>query len=201
MATKKTPITFDSNPFTISFGAFSKFIKYAQSVFILALIFGFLGFVINIADSVIEISDIDNSSTQTTIEEDFSLSEVTDEESGIEIAAIIGIVIIVFVVFTIVGIAIMSAYKGFLSAANLAALKEQNIGIKDSWREMNKRFNTLFAAHLIAAARILGGYVLFVVPGIRAQLRYEALSVIIMNEKDISARQAIDRSKALYCDL
>ena len=90
MATKKTPITFDSNPFTISFGAFSKFIKYAQSVFILALIFGFLGFVINIADSVIEISDIDNSSTQTTIEEDFSLSEVTDEESGIEIAAIIG---------------------------------------------------------------------------------------------------------------
>ncbi len=63
---------------------------------------------------------------------------------------------------------------------------------------MTNRFGTLFVAELIAILKIIGGYILFIIPGIRAQLRYEALPYVIMNDNTISAKAAVAQTKELY---
>ncbi len=215
---------YDSNPFTLSFKGFGLFAQYAKGVVIAIVIFGLLSFVGNIISEISSnFSDRSNNQSSTsffddvnddrqvTIQDDFSGSSESlitngsnqnDTVDGGEIAGIVVIIGIVILGIIIVAIpfsaAISAVFKGVIAAGMVASMHKRTITFGEAFSAMGNRFTTLFLSELIVTLKIIGGYMLFIVPGIRAQLRYKALPYIIMNEESVSASQAITKSKELY---
>lgn len=161
-----THATYDSNPFTLSFKGFGQFIDYARGVFIISLVLGLIGslfeFIANVASSVSE-------SSEDKVFESSSIETVTEPS----VIAITAIVIIVFIVVAvIVSIVISSIYNGFVAAGTIAASQKRRISIGQAFSEMGENLGRLIVANIIAVGRIVGGYLLLIVPGVRAQLRY-----------------------------
>ena len=114
------------------------------------------------------------------------------------VAGIATLVIGISVVAIAFSVLISAAYKGFVAAGAVAAVERRKITAGEAFSEMGSRFGVLFSAELNTTLRIIGGMLLFIVPGIRAQLRYLSTPYIIMQNKDISASNAVKSSKDLY---
>ena len=97
-----------------------------------------------------------------------------------------------------ISVLLSAVYKGFVAAGAVAAIERRKITAGEAFSEMGSRFGTLFSAELNTALRIFGGLFLFIIPGIRAQLRYQSTSFIIMADKKITASEAVKLSKNLY---
>lgn len=143
-------------------------------------------------------SDFDNSET-------FTNSNNADDNNDPTIAAptatIIIVIVFVFfiaVLFIAAAIIINTAYSGFIAAGVLAANEKRMITFGEAFNEMVSRFKVLFVALLIAALRTIGGYLLFIVPGVRAGLRYASVPYIVMSRKDLSATESVNLAKSLY---
>lgn len=220
-----TTIPYDSNPFTISISGFQLLIKFAQSVVITIAVVGFASVMFQLLGQVVS-TVVESASAQSTQEQlnagtcldnDDCLEEISSntatntvrtENSNIDdedaaaivgIAAIfIGIFIVSLIVFLPLIVAFNAAYKGFIAAGTIAAIQNRYIKFGEAFSEMGSRFGTLFLAELIASLKILGGFILFFVPGVRANLRYQALPYVIMWNKEIDANGAIATTKDLY---
>ena len=187
---------YDSNPFTLSFKGFGLLIDYAKGVFIAMLIFGFLGIFMNVLSYIPNTS---NSDSATIIDKPIYPSD--SETSSIDWAVVGGIATLavgVTVVVIAISVLISAAYKGFIAAGANAAIERRKITAGEAFSEMGTRFSTLFSAELSITLRVIGGYLLFIIPGIRAQLRYQSTSFIVMSNKDITASDAVKSSKNLY---
>jgi hypothetical protein len=226
MADKKEPekLKYDSNPFTISFRGFGMLAQFAKGVVITTVVFSILGLAFNTIGQIVSIVDDNNSSSNSSFETNFSRDDtqenvfdldVNDDQSitintngesqtltSSEIGAIVGLIIGVLLIITIVllplGVAINSAIKGFVAAGMVASIKNKNISFGETFSAMSDRYGVLFVSELIATLKIIGGYILFIVPGVRAQLRYEALPYVIMSDEDVKAKEALTRTKHLY---
>lgn len=128
-------------------------------------------------------------------------TKTTDDEikfnPGI-IAAIVFGVVVVIIVMIFIGLLISAAIGGFTAAGAVAASQKRNISFNEAFSEMTSKYATLLLAQIIAMLKIVGGYLLLIVPGVRATLRYSALPYIIMRDKNLNATQAIKKSKELY---
>lgn len=188
---------YDSNPFTLSFKGFGLLIDYAKGVFIAILVFSFLGFLTNIASYIPgDSTPMSSSSTGTS-----NVTSTPAIDSSVNWAMIGGIAaLVVGVLFVVIAVSVLisAAYNGFVAAGAVAAVERRKITAGEAFSEMGSRFGVLFSAHFNIALRTFGGYLLFIVPGIRAQLRYQSTPYIIMSNKDISATDAVKSSKDLY---
>lgn len=196
-ATQKTEAPeYDSNPFTLSFKGFGLLIDYAKGVFIAILVFSFLGFLTNIASYIPDNSTPYSSPNSGTT--NVASTPGADTVNWALIGGIAALVIGVLFVVIAVSVLISAAYNGFVAAGAVAAVEKRKITAGEAFSEMGSRFGVLFSAHFNIALRTVGGYLLFIVPGIRAQLRYQSTPYIIMSNKDISATNAVQSSKNLY---
>ncbi len=196
MSSKEIEVpVYDSNPFTLSFKGFGLLIDYAKGVFIAILVFSFLGFLANIAsyipDNSVKGSPNSGASSVTN-------TAAADSVNWALVGGITALVIGVLFVVIAVSVLISAAYNGFVAAGAVAAIERRKITAGEAFSEMGSRFGVLFSAHFSVALRTIGGYLLFIVPGVRAQLRYQSMPYIIMANKDISAANAIQSSKNLY---
>lgn len=216
-------LPYDSNPFTISINGFQLLIKYAQSVVITILVLALLSFTLNLVGDIISsfseksasAQQDDVSETLDSLQDDFQLdfndqdgqtmqdidsnSSPVDTQTIVNIALIVvGVVLVILLISLPIGIAFSAAFKGFVAAGMIAALQHRKISFGEAFSAMTSRFGTLFVAELIAILKIIGGYLLFIIPGIRAQLRYEALPYVIMSDSQIGAKAAISHTKDLY---
>jgi hypothetical protein len=189
-------LEYNSNPFTLSFRGFGLLVDYAKGVFITMLVFGFLGFLSNIPSYFPSSNSDLNDSSLSSIET--SDTNTIDSTDAVVIGGIIAVIAGVAVVFLVVGVVISAAYKGFVAAGTIAATNRKRITVGEAFSEMGTRFGVLFKAEIITTLKIIGGYLLFIVPGIRAQLRYQSTPFIIMSEKELSAGASIAKSKELY---
>ncbi len=219
----KPQLDYDSNPFTLSFKGFGLLANYAKGVLITMVILSLFGFVGNVISSIIDATTNDSSQSSSYQTEkrdevydftDINNSEVTldstqvinnptpnSSASDVNWGLVIGIGLIVIGVIAVsilIGLLISAIYKGFVAAGCIAASEKRNITVGEAISEAGSRFGTLYKAELIATLKIIGGYFLLIVPGVRAQLRYQSTPFIIMQNKEISASEALSKSKVLY---
>ncbi len=190
---------YDSNPFSLSFRGLGYFIDYAKGVFIALLVLGFFSFVFNFIPSPSTEENRQDSINSVNVDNDSHPEDIwrvngSPLQSLLVLVAIVAGVLVVAVAFgSLFGALIM----GTIAAAANSAIKQKTITLGESFRAMSSKFSVLYAGIFYSSCRIIGGYFLLIVPGIRAQLRYSALPFIIMNE-DISASDAMEKSKMLY---
>lgn len=108
-----------------------------------------------------------------------------------------GIVIGFFVIlcFAVLGIII----QGMVSFAIYKATKNQKPTVKEAFQVAKEKFWILLLVNIIVFFKVLGGLILFIIPGIRAICRY-TLSPVIVFDKDMSAKEVIEYSKDLTKD-
>jgi len=210
-------MAYDSNPFTLSFRAFGDLFTYAKNVAIIALAFGAIGFLLNFGGNIIGplLSEgVPDESTSTTTEVDdldfeFSFdsedTSVTSDEffSDIdagEVAGALGIFSVILAAILVIAIPIGSVitalWKGFIASGANTAFEQREISAGEAFRESTDNFGAIWVAIVISTFKIIGGYLLFIVPGVRAQLRYSYVSNIVIKEK-LSGTDALNRAKEL----
>jgi hypothetical protein len=220
-----TPTLFyDSNPFTISIRGFQLLMKFAQSIVITILVLALFSFAFQTISQIVSsftgssasAQQDDVSETLDSINNELQLdsanrsaqdglANLADDSSSIDGQAtaaigliVVGVVGIILLISLPITVAFSAAFKGFVAAGTIAAIQNRHIAFGEALSAMANRFGTLFVAELIATLKIIGGFVLFIVPGIRAQLRYEALPYLIMNDNTLGAKAALAQTKELY---
>ena len=188
MTKKSASQTYDSNPFTLSFKGFGLFSEFARGVVIAIVVLSSVGFLLNFTSS-----NFSESSKPTT-------REITSDAtiSGSEVAGLLLIVSAVVVVGFLIACVISAAFKGFSAAGMQAALHGKPITLAESLTAMADRFKALLMSEIIVTGKIIGGLLLFVIPGVRAYLRYQAVPFLLMEHPTMSAQEAIAESKKLY---
>lgn len=185
---------YNSNPFTLSFKGFGLFAQYAKNILIIMIILSSIGFLFN---ALSYIPDSPNNNI-TPVEQSASVSSTSDPVNIVMISMVIlGISGILIVIFAIT-LLISALYKGFVAAGTVSAMNEKSISVREAFSQATNRLGVLFKAEIITTLKIIGGYILLIVPGVRAQLRYQSTPYIIMSNKDITATLAIAQSKELY---
>jgi flagellar biosynthesis protein FlhB len=188
------PKEYDSNPFTLSFNALGRFFHSNAGWAIVVIVLGVLGFLFQMGSNLAQVAS--NSSGST------SSSYTPPSSSSLEPAVIIAIVVFVGVlvlVAIVIGTVMKVYFQGMFSYVALKSEDGQAVSFKEAFDEVTKRFWRLFLAQLLADLKILGWYLLLIVPGVIASLRYSLLPYQIMSdpatEKNI--KDSHDKTKAV----
>lgn len=210
---------YDSNPFTLSFRGFGLFTQYAKSILIAVIIFGLLGLFFNVLTSIPDLqkekntnygsykvkSDVNGSGSVSirSYDQESDNSDVIINEGDKNIVSdLVYAFIPIFIIVMLFGLSIGNLFatiiSGVLAAGALSAINKKEITFGQAFSEMGTRFGVLYWANLIAILKIIGGYFLLVVPGVRAQLRYSALPYVVMANKDFDSKQSLSATKDLY---
>lgn len=191
-------LTYDSNPFTLSFRAFGLFIDFARGVFIAMLVIGFLSFAGDIVSSLPNFFINSSESTETTQIGNGSAEFSMDSINWGLIALVSGAVLTFMLFIATIVFILGTAYKGFVAVGAVSAVDRKPISIGEAFSAMTDRFGTLLIAELMILVRVIGGLLLFTIPGVRAYLRYQSVPYIIMKDKDVTSSQALSQSKTTY---
>lgn len=199
--------SYDSNPASISFEGLSRMFTYAKGVAISMIVLGLLSSVSNFGGGGFDGQDFDsyaepvgNASQQLNSVDGISTQPFWANVSRVEFSDMalpfLLIVLVLGLIGLVLGAAIGAVYKGVVAAAGNAAAEKRTITIGQAFSQMGQHFGSLFVAELLVGLRILGGLLLFVVPGVRAIFRYQFLPNIILKE-GLSPNAAIMRAKQL----
>lgn len=102
--------------------------------------------------------------------------------------------ILFLIPFLLVLYALFVFFYGMISYATLQASKGKSIDLMSTYQATKERFWTLFAIVIIVSLKILGGLLLFIVPGVRALCRYYVVFFVAF-DKNLSARKTIEYCK------
>jgi hypothetical protein len=186
---------YNSNPFTLSFKGFGLLAEYAKSILIIMIVIGSLGLLLNIFSYI---PDSSNNSSVAPLSQNNTEGNNSEAISVTTIAMIIlGVSGIILLAFAI-SLLISALYKGFVAAGTVSAMEKKTITAGEAFSKATGKLDVLFKAEIIASLKIIGGYILLIVPGVRAQLRYQSTPYIIMSNDEITASDAIKTSKELY---
>ncbi len=176
MTTKKATSEYISNPFTLSFRAFGNLTQYNMGWFVALLIIE----VLNISSSIL------NEPT------------VSSESGGLS-ASVVALVSLLVLAALVIAFVVSVYFYGMFSYVSLQSAAGKSVRFKEAFNETKKRFAPLALGLLNAGVRVIGGLLLFIVPGIRAILRYTVLPYIIMSQPagEVSGADAVARSKAI----
>ncbi len=84
-------------------------------------------------------------------------------------------------------------------ATNYIAYKTmlgEKVSFKESLRATKEKFSTILLIGILVFLRIIGGLILFIIPGIRANTRYSLVLMAMFDEK-LGANESLTRSKQL----
>lgn len=180
---KTSKFTFISNPFTSSFEGMSKLFKHNQTPAIVILILSFFGAIFNLFSSFPSSSN--NSSTTT--------SGSVDNEI---IAPFVAFAVVIFLIFMVISIIVSVLYTGVVNYVTWKTSRGESTDLGEALRETMKRFWRILELQIIVGLKIFLGIIFFIVPGIRAALRYQMVFIAMFDE-DLGVQKSMDRIKAL----
>ncbi len=178
----KQKLPFESNPFKSSFDGLNRLFKLSQTPAIIILVLSFASFAFNMFPFP---SDFDSSSSTTT-------TAASDPING----AVLGIALSLVFVGVIVMIALSVFYYGVVNYVAWKTSKNEATDIGEALRATAQKFWTILGIQIIVGLKVLGGLILFIVPGIRAMLRYQMVLFPVFDE-DLGAWKAVNRIKFL----
>lgn len=193
--------TYDSNPFTLSFRGFGMLVDHAKGVVILLAVFGFLNFIGGQFNSGSDYNFESNSSNISSSEilEDGTLASVDDFEiTLVGVATGLSAAMILILAVVLIGALFITVVGGAVAAAAVSSVNKKDMSIGQAFSAMGSRFGVLYHSTVISGFKVLGGLLLFIIPGVRAGLRYSAVPYIAMAETDLDAHAVLARSKSLY---
>lgn len=120
-------------------------------------------------------------------------------ESSIDpgvLAAIISVVAIFIVIGLVVATFIGTMYSGIAAYVAWNTAQNKSVTFEESFKAVLKKFWRIFFINFIVFWKVVGGTLLFVVPGIRAALRYQMVLMPVF-ESDANHKEAIATSKAI----
>ncbi len=177
-----TQSSYISNPFKIIFDGISNMFKYNQNVSIILLIASLFmtggGF--------------------TSGSPDFSDSQASSISSD-QIMAILVIFGIVLLLLTPIFIFLYTMYSGIASYTALNTSRQNTITFKEAWKTVLGKFWIILGINVVVMLKVLGGLLLFIIPGIRAMLRYNMVHMFVFDE-NTGVIESINKSKALAKD-
>lgn len=174
--------TYISNPFKLIFKGFGELFNYNQTMAIIIL-------VVTLFNSFSGIGSPGG---------DFS-GAGSDAPSS-DALIIIGIIVAV-VILLIMPIAVFlgTMFKGIVAYTALQTHKKVTVNFGDTFKLVLKKFWTILWISIVVWFKVFGGLLLFIVPGIRAYLRYRMVYMFVFDE-NANAKTAIQKSKALTKD-
>lgn len=183
---------YNSNPFTLSFDALSKFFNHNMTWAIVMIVFGIVGFLFQMVSNVASLTSSESSTGTTSAASNPSLDPAV-------IAAIVILVLVFVLIAVVIGTVVQVYYNGMFTYVALRSEEGKSATFSEAFEAVTKRFWRLFGAQLLAALKILGWTLLLIVPGIIAGLRYSMLPYVIMNEseKEKGIGDSHDKTKAL----
>lgn len=193
-----TETQYDSNPFTLSFNAFSKFMQFNSGWGIVLIAMALLSGLVNILSSFIDVMSNYDSAHAISIVQPATIGSIGFPEFGILLAIFIFVFVIILVAL-VVGTVISTFIQGMFNYVALKSIEGHKVSFNEAMDAVSKRFMRLFLSNLLATLKILGWTMLFIIPGIIASLRYALLSFVIMDDpvenKDVKSSH--DRVKLL----
>lgn len=168
---------YNSNPFTLSFDALSRFFSTNMPWAVVLIVLGIIGFLFQLGSNLASLTSSESGSTTST----------TASSASVDPAVVVAIVIFVLVfvlIAVIIGTIIKVYFNGMFTHVALKSQQEKPVTFNEAFEAVTKRFWRLFGAQLLADLKILGWTLLLIVPGIVAALRYSMLPYVIMNESE-----------------
>lgn len=184
MAKEQNPApAYISNPFVLAHQASVRLWAKNRGWAILLIVLGILN----------SISSTDNSGLQNS-----GSAHTSQASQDISVALVVFTASFVLL-FVIVALVFVTYVAGILSHVTLESEKGKKVTFSEAYRATKDRFWRLFGALLLAAVKIFGWTLLFIVPGIIAAVRYSLLSYVIIDEKaeETSVKAAHDRVKLI----
>lgn len=176
-----------SNPFKSTFRGFGNFFSYNQNIAIILLVLANVGMIFQLFDTF----------------SNPSMSSNTSNTTGASTLGVPAAAIIMFAVFGLTVIVISFLFgclvNGMVAYATLKTSRQETTTVKEAFRETITHFWSIVYASIIVTLKIIGGLLLFIIPGVRAALRYTMVLLPIFDE-DANGKQAIQRMKFLTKD-
>lgn len=104
--------------------------------------------------------------------------------------------VIFLIPFVLAMLAVFVFIHGMLSYAALEASRGRVASIKQTFAATKEKFWTLFGVGIIVFLKVLGGLILFIVPGIRAMCRYYVIGFVVF-DKNLPADETVKYTKKL----
>lgn len=195
--------TFESNPFKVIFNGFDKLFKYNQTMAIVIMAFSLFGFMSNFFNVIPSSFVPPTTTTQTSVTDNQTKTTRTAElytgaaaePSGAPLALILIILGAVSTVIIIV-VTINVFISGFMAFIAYKTSRQETATFSESMSAVFKNFWTIFLVQIVVGFKVLGGILLFIVPGIRAIIRYNMVLLPVFDE-DAKTKQAIATTKKL----
>lgn len=181
--TKTAPKDYISNPFKVIFKGFDKLFKHNQTMAIVILVLTLLG-------SVGQTFNYGAGSGGGT---------TVANETGISTGAIVGIVALGLLVFILIMAFFGTVFNGAVAYVVYKTSKSETTNFSDTMKAVFGKFWTILGIEIVVALKVIGGLILFIIPGIRASLRYNLVLLPVFDE-DAGIGQAMKRSKEITKD-
>lgn len=166
-----------SNPFKLVFRGMDAWLKYNQLLSVFVIVVTFSGVLINFF---------------------FSFEPGTASQNSSEsIKAVMQLVLLAAIV--IGSISFTTIYNGMVAYIGLQTSKKRTVTPMEAFQAAINKFWIVLTAEVIVFFKIVGGLFLFIIPGVRAALRYSIINFYIF-DKNSSASEAIRNTKKLTKD-
>ncbi len=184
-AEPKQPV-YNSNPFSRTFKGLDLLFKYNQSIALVLLIISLVTGLLQFAGNFVPSSGRDDTA---------SLPDIGHLEPA-NVALLVGGLIILGLISAAL-VALISTYiNGITKYVAWKTSRRETTSFSESFHEVTKRFWTILVVQVVTTLKIIGGFLLFVIPGIRAALRYEMVLFPVF-EENLNSKQAMKRIKQL----
>lgn len=187
MAKAKT-LKYESNPFKVIFTGFSNLFNYNQTMAIVILFVTLFG-------SFWQLFGYGFGGGGTA-------PATTSTSAGTQHVNIIPIIIALAIVGLVVGaiaLFIQTVVQGAIAFVIYKTSKGQKTDLNETMSMTFKKFWTIFWIQVIVFFKVFGGLILFIIPGVRAMLRYNLVLLPVFDE-NLSSREAVARCKAITKD-
>lgn len=171
---------FISNPFKSSFDGMSKLFKLNQTPAIIILVLSLFGGIFN---SIGSFPGSDGSGSSSSATEALH-------------PAIIAIIVMMVFIFLLIAIVLGVIYAGIVNYITWKTSRNETTTIGKAFEQTMKRFWRILGIQIIVGLKVFFGLLLFIVPGIRAALRYQMVYLAMFDE-DLDITKSQERVKAL----
>ena len=123
---------------------------------------------------------------------DLPTGPITWEMLAPMLAIFLGAFLIAFTIALVLGSVVSIGYAQF----NIDLIEGRPLYIRTLFSRF-KQIGTAVGANLLVALRVLGGFILFIIPGIIASFKYAMISHVLADDPTLTAREALQRSKEI----
>lgn len=188
---------YESNPFKVIFNGFSNFFNVNQAMAIVILVMGFVGIIFEFFNFMAQ--TVFNAALESSAGATHNSAAYTQSNTDTDPVAVAVIIVFFVLFFSVlwVGIfALQTIYRGMVAYSALKTAEKKTITIGDAFKKSVSKFWTLVWLQIVVFFKVLGGTLLFIVPGIRAALRYDMAMLSVFSE-DTDTKGAIKSSKKI----